>query len=105
MGTLAPGTAAGVASASDSGTTSSISAANSVSVDCQPAWSISATVNGANTNCPNDPAAVPTPSAMPRHCGGINLPNADSTRLNEQPDRPNPISTPAPKSSSSGVEE
>ena len=47
-----------------------------------------ATPNGANRNCPNDPAAVPAPSATPRHSGGNSFPNADSTRLNEQPDKP-----------------
>ena len=33
------------------------------------------------------------------------LVKADSTRLNEQPDSPKPISTPAPRSSDSGVAE
>src|SRR5580704_7473695 len=93
----------GVASASDSGTTNSIKQANTIKAVGQPKLSSMATPNGANTNCPNDPAAVPAPSATPRHCGGINLPNADSTRLNEQPDRPRPIKTPALRSSDSGV--
>ena len=62
---------AGVASASDNGITSSIRAANTVRADCQPKLSISATPKGANRNCPNEPAAVPAPSAMPRHSGGI----------------------------------
>ena len=35
-----------------------------VSAGCQPKLSISATPNGANTNCPNEPAAVPAPKAM-----------------------------------------
>src|SRR5205823_1741775 len=96
---------AGVASASDSGTISSISSANTVSADCQPKLSIMATPNGANRNCPNDPAAVPAPSAMPRFSGGNNLLKADSTRLNEQPDNPKPINTPPPTSSDSGVAE
>ena len=30
--------------------------------------SISATASGENRNCPNDPAAVPTPKASERHC-------------------------------------
>ena len=64
---------AGVASASDSGTTSSISPANTVKAVCQPKLSSIATPNGANTNCPNDPAAVPAPSATPRHSSGINF--------------------------------
>src|SRR5260370_1008924 len=49
--------AGGVASASDSGMISSISPANTVSAVCQPKLSIIATPNGANRNCPNDPAA------------------------------------------------
>src|SRR5436305_13592968 len=86
-----------VANASDSGNTSNIKNANTISACCQPKLSISATPNGANTNCPNEPAAVPAPSPMPRHSDGNNLPNAESTRLNEQPDRPKPISTTAPR--------
>ena len=82
---------------------SSIRNANTVSAACQPKLSIMATPNGANRNCPNDPAAVPAPSAMPRRSGGSSLLNADSTRLNEQPDSPKPIKTPAPMSSDSGV--
>ena len=97
--------AGGVAIASDSGTISSISNANTVSAGCQPKLSIIATPNGANKNCPNEPAAVPAPSAMPRFSGGSSLLNADSTRLNEQPDRPKPIRTPAQRSSDSGVVE
>ena len=42
-------------------------------------------------------------AATPRHSGGSSLPNADSTRLNEQPDRPRPIRTPALISSDNGV--
>src|SRR5213076_958566 len=76
--------AGGVASASDSGMISSIRPANTVSAVCQPKLSIIATPNGANRNCPNDPAAVPAPSAIPRRSGGSSLLNADSTRLNEQ---------------------
>ena len=41
-----------------------------ISAVCQPKLSIIATPNGANRNCPNDPAAVPAPSARPRHSGG-----------------------------------
>src|SRR6202023_1869804 len=93
----------GVASASDSGTTSSIKPANTVKAVGQPKLSSMATPNGANTNCPNDPAAVPAPSAIPRHSGGSSFPKAESTRLNEQPDRPRPIKTPALMSSDNGV--
>ncbi len=97
--------AGGVAIASDSGRIKSIKIANTVSALCQPKLSISATPNGANRNCPNEPAAVPAPSASPRFSGGNNLLNADSTRLNEDPDSPNPIRTPAPISSDNGVAE
>src|SRR3984893_18279492 len=101
-GTLAD-VAGGVASASESGMISSIKAANTVSAVCQPKLSIIATPNGANRNCPNDPAAVPPPSAIPRRSGGSSLLNADRTRLNEQPDSPKPIKTPPPTSSDNGV--
>ena len=40
-----------------------------------------------------------------RFSGGSNLLNADNTRLNEQPERPKPIRTPAPRSSDNGVVE
>src|ERR1700759_611191 len=93
----------GVASASDNGTISSIKPANTVSAVCQPKLSIIATPNGANRNCPNDPAAVPAPSASPPRSGGSSLLNADGTRLNEQQDSPKPIKTPAPTSSDNGV--
>ena len=55
--------AGGVDSASDSGTISSIRPANTISAVCQPKLSISATPIGANRNWPNEPAAVPAPSA------------------------------------------
>src|SRR5262249_33111136 len=96
--------AGGVESARESGTISSISTAKTVNAACQPKLSISATPKGANKNCPNEPAAVPAPSARPRRSGGNNWENAERTRLNEQPDRPKPTSTPAPRSSDSGVE-
>src|SRR4029077_13082146 len=89
--------AGGVAMASDSGTISSISNANPDSAPTHPQWSIHATPNGANKNCPNEPAAVPAPSAMPRFSGGSSLLKAESTRLNEQPDRPKPNRTKAPR--------
>src|SRR5712675_843989 len=95
--------AGGVASASESGMISSIRPANTVSAVCQPKLSIIATPNGANRNCPNDPAAVPAPSATPRRSGGSSLLKADSTRLNEQPESPKPIKTPALISSDNGV--
>src|SRR6202012_1155562 len=97
--------AGGVANTSDSGTISSISPANTVSAACQPKLPISATPNGANRNWPNEPAAVPAPSAKPRRSGGNSLLNAESTRLNEQPERPKPMRTPAPRLSDSGVAE
>ena len=100
-----PAAAGGVHNASASGTISSISPANTVSAHCQPKLSISATPNGANRNWPNDPAAVPAPSAMPRFSGGSSLLKAESTRLNEEPERPKPIRTPAPRSSDNGDEE
>src|ERR1700730_6935161 len=95
--------AGGEASASDSATISSIRPANTVNAVCQPKLPIIATPNGANRNCPNDPAAVPAPSAAPRRSGGSSLLNADSTRLKEQPDSPKPTRTPAPISSDIGV--
>jgi hypothetical protein len=69
--------------------------ANTNSAFCHPVPSISATPNGANRNWPNEPAAVHAPTATLRQRSGISLPNAGSTRLNEQPDKPNPISAPA----------
>src|SRR6185312_8679340 len=93
----------GADNTSANGTTNSISTANTISAGCQPKLSISATLKGANRNCPNEPAAVPAPSAIPRHSVGNNLPNADNTRLNEQPDRPKPIRNPAPILSDRGV--
>ncbi len=43
---------------------------------------------------------MPKPKARERHCGGNSLPNAASSTMNEQPERPKPISTPAETSSS-----
>ena len=83
-----PDVARGVASASDSGSTSSRPAANIRSAGCQPNASISTRASGENRNCPNEPAAVPAPSASERHASGTSLPNAESTRLNEQPGEP-----------------
>ena len=74
---------------------SSTQAAKISSVCCQPKLSISATASGENRNCPNEPAAVPAPNASVRHSGGISLPNAPITMVNEQPASPKPISTPA----------
>ena len=42
---------------------------------------------------------MPKPKASERHSGGNSLPNAASTTMNEQPDSPKPISTPAETSS------
>src|SRR5580704_12511962 len=97
--------AGGVTSASDNGTINIIRPANTTNAVCQPKLSIMATPNGANRNCPNDPAAVPAPSAKPRRSGGSSLEKAERTRLNEQPERPKPIRTPAPRLSDSGVAE
>ena len=85
----------GAASANDSGRISSRMAAKISSVCCQPIASIRPTASGENRNCPNEPAAVPAPNAIDRHSGGISLPKAPITRVNEQPASPKPISTPA----------
>ncbi len=42
---------------------------------------------------------MPKPKAVERHSRGNSLPNAASSTMNEQPDRPKPISTPAETSS------
>jgi hypothetical protein len=55
---------------------------------------MSATASGENTNCPNEPAAVPAPNASERHCGGISLPKAPITIVNDAPARPKPITAP-----------
>src|SRR3954454_200943 len=85
----------GVARASANGTMSSSMLPKVSSAFCQPKLSISATQTGANRNWPTDPAAVPAPIAIPRYRSGKSLPNAAITRLNEQPERPKPTSTPA----------
>ena len=64
------------------------------SVVRQPTLSIRLTPSGENRNCPNDPAAVPAPNEIERQLSGSSLPNDEMIRLNEQPVRPNPISTP-----------
>ena len=61
---------------------------------CQPNASIRLTPSGENRNCPNEPAAVPAPNEVERQLSGNSLPNEEMIRLNEQPDSPNPISTP-----------
>jgi hypothetical protein len=66
---------------------------------------INETPSGANRNCPNEPAAVPAPNDTERHCSGTSLPNAETMRLNEQPDNPKPISTPTVRLSVTGVVE
>ena len=38
---------------------------------------------------------MPTPNPMVRHCVGRSLAKAPITKVNEQPARPKPISTPA----------
>ena len=61
------------------------------SVCCQPNSPINATASGENRNCPNEPAAVPAPKASVRHSGGISLPKAPITTVNEEPASPKPI--------------
>ena len=68
--------------------------ANTSRVALQPIVSIRLTPSGENRNCPNEPAAVPAPKEVDRQLSGSSLPNDEMMRLNEQPDRPNPISTP-----------
>ena len=62
----APRSAGGVASTSDSGSSSSMGAAKTSSAVCQSNASISARASGENRNCPNEPAAVPAPNANER---------------------------------------
>ena len=80
-----------------------VTPAKIVSAVCQPNLSISATPIGEYRNCPNEPAAVPAPKASERQLAGSSLPKAPITRLNEQPDSPSPIITPAVRSSVPGV--
>src|SRR6202158_6085075 len=93
----------GVASASDSGRISSISAEKLTSDAGQPYRSMNSTPSGENRNWPNEPAAVPAPSESERQDSGTSLPKAPSTMLNEQPESPKPIRTPAERSSIPGV--
>ena len=65
------------------------------SVCCQPTPPINPTAIGENRNCPNEPAAVPAPNANERHCGGISLPNAPITTVNDDPASPKPSTMPA----------
>ena len=95
--------ARGVDRNSDNGRTKSSRPAKTVSAACQPAESISATASGENRNCPNEPAAVPYPNAAERHSGGTSLPNAPTTIVKAQPDRPKPIRTPAVSVTIAGV--
>src|SRR5215472_8186111 len=92
-----------VARASDKGSTRIISAAKTIRACCHPKLAMRNTLSGENKNCPKEPAAVPAPSDTERHAGGSSLPNADSTMLNEQPDKPKPSSTPADRLSRPGV--
>ena len=73
-------------------------------VVCQPKAPIMPPAKGENRNWPNEPAAVPSPNAMERRCGGNNLPNAPMTRLNEHAEMPKPSSTPAVSVKESGVD-
>src|SRR6476659_3666009 len=94
-GAAGPGGFGDAASTNASGNNTSRMAAKVSSVFRQPTLSISATASGENRNWPNEPAAVPAPKPMVRHCGGNNLAKAPITSVNEQPASPNPISTPA----------
>ena len=93
-----------MAIAKASGTISSRRPAKTSSVVRQPRVSIRPTASGENRNWPNEPEAVPAPKASERQLSGSSLPNDEITRLNEQPDRPKPISTPLERNSVSGVE-
>ena len=93
--TDAPAGFGGAASTNDSGRIGSRIAPNTSSVFCQPTPSIRPTASGENRNWPNEPAAVPTPKPMLRHCGGNSLAKAPMISVNEQAARPKPISTPA----------
>ena len=95
--------AAGTASASDSGMMKRTQAPKITSVCCQPNSPISATASGENRNCPNDPAAVPAPNANVRQAGGISLPNAPITTVNDEPASPKPMTAPAVRCSMPGV--
>src|SRR4051794_18776032 len=90
-----PGGLGGAARTNASGSSTSRMAAKVSKVFCQPTLSISPTASGENRNWPNEPAAVPAPKPMVRHGGGNSLAKAPITKVNEQPARPNPISTPA----------
>src|SRR5215813_12060779 len=84
----------GVEIAKASGIISSRRAAKISSARCHPNTSIRLTPSGENRNWPNEPAAVPAPKASERQLSGRSLPNEEITRLNEQPERPKPISAP-----------
>ena len=58
---------------------------------------------GRTENCPNEPAAVPTPKAIDRHSGGISFPNAPITMVKEAPASPKPMIRPAVRWSIAGV--
>jgi hypothetical protein len=77
--------------------------AKPTSVWCHPTVSMSTLAVGRNRNCPSEPAAVLAPNAMGRQLSGRSLPKTLMTRLPEQPDRPKPTSTPAPRWTSTGV--
>src|SRR6185503_11658287 len=83
----------------------SVNRPSAISACCQPRRPINPTASGENRNCPNEPAAVPTPKAKPRHSVGINLLKAASTRVNDVPAMPRPVRTPAERSSMPGVVE
>ncbi len=100
---LAAAAPRGDASANESGMISSTIAPKMTRVCCQPNSPMNATASGENRNCPNEPAAVPAPKASRRHSGGISLPKAPITTVNEEPASPKPITTPAVRWSIAGV--
>ena len=65
----------------------------------QPSVSIRKTASGENKNWPKEPAAVPRPKPVARHSAGKILPKAASTIGKVVPERPNPSSAPADRSS------
>ena len=80
--------------ANASGTISNNVPAKICSAICQPNASIRLTPSGENRNCPNEPAAVPSPKDVERQLSGNSFANDEMIRLKEHPDSPNPISTP-----------
>ncbi len=89
----------------DSGIIVSVISPKATSACCQPNNSMKPTASGENRNCPKEPAAVPTPNASERMCGGINWLKAAMTMVKDDPAMPRPVKTPADRSSMAGVRE